>query len=164
MSVISNINEIPPGIKIIHISERDWELGKNHAVDFAINLNIKNFLECFNRFKFKFSEKFNSRKLKREGKIKKNNWSTKREKLLSKIKDEKNFPISVEFFNKLIGLYLPKKSVVVEEGLSSTFDLPKFLEFNTPDSYYGLTSGGIGFAMGGAIGVCLGLEKNLLLL
>ena len=61
LCLLSHINEIPPGIKIIHISERDWELGKNHAVDLAINLNIKNFLECFNQSKFKFSEKFNSK-------------------------------------------------------------------------------------------------------
>jgi benzoylformate decarboxylase len=52
---------------------------------------------------------------------------------------------------------LPKDAVVVEEGLTSTVSLPGFLPLRDPRGFYGLASGGLGFAVPGAIGVSLAL-------
>jgi len=52
---------------------------------------------------------------------------------------------------------LPRDAVVVDEGLVSTYSLPKFLATRGPRDYYGLASGGLGFAVPGAVGVSMAL-------
>jgi len=52
---------------------------------------------------------------------------------------------------------LPSDAVVVDEGLVSTTSLLKFLALREPRSYYGLASGGLGFAVPGAVGIGLAL-------
>jgi benzoylformate decarboxylase len=52
---------------------------------------------------------------------------------------------------------LPENAVVVEEALTSSAMLPALLELRDPQSFYGLASGGLGFALPGAIGVSLAL-------
>jgi thiamine pyrophosphate-dependent acetolactate synthase large subunit-like protein len=55
---------------------------------------------------------------------------------------------------------LPKDAVVVEEGLTSTFSLQSFLRFRDAQGFYGLASGGIGFAMAGAVGISVALPDR----
>ena len=50
---------------------------------------------------------------------------------------------------------LPADAVVVEEGLVSARSLHSFLALRDARSFYGLASGGIGFAIAGAIGIKL---------
>ena len=50
---------------------------------------------------------------------------------------------------------LPPDSIVVDEGVLSTRQLPRLLPFRGGNDFYGLDSGGIGFAVAGAIGVSL---------
>jgi benzoylformate decarboxylase len=52
---------------------------------------------------------------------------------------------------------LPKDAVVLDEGLTSTISLPGLLSLRDPRGFYGLASGGLGFAVPGAIGVSLAL-------
>ena len=44
-----------------------------------------------------------------------------------------------------------------EEALTSANSLPSFLALRDPKSYYGLASGGLGFALPGAVGASLAL-------
>src|SRR5690606_2164498 len=55
---------------------------------------------------------------------------------------------------------IPADAVVVDEGLTSTFSLQSFLRFRDPQGFYGLASGGIGFAMAGAVGISLALPSR----
>ncbi|HAT52981.1 MAG TPA: benzoylformate decarboxylase, partial [Betaproteobacteria bacterium] len=41
MSVFSEIDPLPPHIRLMQIGERDWELGKNYPAEFAIRANVK---------------------------------------------------------------------------------------------------------------------------
>ncbi len=50
---------------------------------------------------------------------------------------------------------LPRDAIVVEEALTSAASLLSFLPMRGARDYYGLASGGIGFAMAGAIGIQL---------
>jgi benzoylformate decarboxylase len=52
---------------------------------------------------------------------------------------------------------LPMKAVVVEEALTATSSLLEMLPYRDPRSFMGLASGGIGFALPGAIGASLAL-------
>ena len=58
---------------------------------------------------------------------------------------------------------LPKNSVVVDEGLTSSKSLLGFFPFRDARCYYGLASGGIGFAIAGAIGIHLAQPERPLL-
>ena len=55
---------------------------------------------------------------------------------------------------------LPRDVVVVDEGLTSTASLLNFLPYRDSQGYYGLASGGIGFAIAGAIGISLALRPR----
>ena len=50
---------------------------------------------------------------------------------------------------------LPKDYVIVEEGLVSTRTLLNYLPIKKNNDFYGLASGGIGWAVSGAIGVSI---------
>ena len=41
MSVYSPINPLPAGMPVVHVSEREWELGKNHPTEVALQANVK---------------------------------------------------------------------------------------------------------------------------
>ena len=50
---------------------------------------------------------------------------------------------------------LPDHAIVVEEALTAAPSLASMLPMRDADSFYGLASGGLGFAMPGAIGISL---------
>ena len=66
-------------------------------------------------------------------------------------------PIDPRFLMLRISEHLPQDAVVVEEALISSLSLPGFLSIRDPRAFYGLASGGLGFAMPGAIGASLAL-------
>jgi benzoylformate decarboxylase len=66
-------------------------------------------------------------------------------------------PIDPQYLMLRFTEALPRDAVVVDEGLVSTYSLPKFLAMRGPRDYYGLASGGLGFAVPGAVGISLAL-------
>jgi benzoylformate decarboxylase len=52
---------------------------------------------------------------------------------------------------------LPRDAVVVDEALISSLTLPALVPQRDPQCYYGLASGGLGFALPGAVGAALAL-------
>ena len=55
---------------------------------------------------------------------------------------------------------IPEDCVVLEEALSTSANLLNYLALKDHQGFFGLASGGIGFAMGGAIGVSLALPDR----
>ena len=66
-------------------------------------------------------------------------------------------PIDPQHLMLRVAEALPADAVVVDEGLVSTASLPKLLSMRDTRSYYGLASGGLGFAVPGAVGIGLAL-------
>jgi benzoylformate decarboxylase len=66
-------------------------------------------------------------------------------------------PIDPQYPMLRLAETLPRGAVVVDEGLVSTYPLPKLLPLRGPQDYYGLASGGLGFAVPGAVGIALAL-------
>jgi benzoylformate decarboxylase len=66
-------------------------------------------------------------------------------------------PIDPQYLMLRFTETLPRDAVVVDEGLVSTYSLPKFLPLRGPRDYYGLSSGGLGFAVPGAVGISMAL-------
>jgi len=162
MSVHSPIDPLPEGVSVVQIGERDWELGKNYPAQFAIHANVKETLRALvELLQARMTADQKKDAARRRAEVAANNWTTKREALRADaLKVAQAQPIDPRFMNMQIADTLPKDAVVVEEGLTSTFSLLGFLPLRDSKSYFGLASGGIGFAMGGAVGISLALPDR----
>ena len=159
MSVHSPVDPLPEAMPIVQISERDWELGKNYPAEIAVNANVRESLRALNgilRGKMSSQQCDNAGARLRE--MESDNWETRRARMIEQTLDlGATKPIDPQFMAMQIAQSLPEDAVVVDEGLTSTFKLLQFLRLNDHQSYFGLASGGIGFAMSGAIGISLAL-------
>jgi benzoylformate decarboxylase len=159
MSVHSAVDPLPDGKAIVQISERDWELAKNYPAEIAIKANIKETLRALlpvvRNLRDPERAAQSAHKLTE---LASQNWSAKRERLSKEVEAAaRATPIDPRYLMMRIAETLPDNAVVVEEALTSGFSLPSFLRFRDAHGYYGLASGGIGFAMAGAVGISLGL-------
>jgi benzoylformate decarboxylase len=162
MSVHSPVDALPDGMPIIQISERDWELGKNYPAQIAIRADVRETLRALiDVLQKTMSAAQKSDAANRLAQIERGNWLVKREKLAAEaMAAAQTSPIDPRWLMMALSDSLPKESVLVEEGLSSTFSLHNFLRLRDAQCYYGLASGGIGFAMAGAVGISLALPDR----
>ncbi len=155
MSVYSPVDPLPEGMAVVHVSERDWELGKNHPTEFALQANVKETLRALLPLLRAARPAAAERRL---AALAPRNWSAQRDKArVAALEAAEEKPIDPRYLMLRLAESLPKDAVVVEEALTSALSLPAFLALREPKSYYGLASGGLGFALPGAIGVSLAL-------
>jgi benzoylformate decarboxylase len=155
MSVYSPIEPLPEGLPVVHVSERGWELGKNYRTDVAIQANVKETLRALLPL---VRARRAPEAAARLAALKDRNWTAQRAKAaVAAMGEAETTPIDPRFLMLRISEHLPKDSVVVEEALISSLSLPGFLTVRDPRAWYGLASGGLGFAMPGAIGASLAL-------
>ena len=162
MSVFSETDPLPPHIKIIQIGERDWELGKNYSAEFAVCANVKETAYALNNvLQTMMSDSHKSLATKRLTDIQRRNWSSRRTERIIQAKSFDNTkPINtLKLMMELAGS-IPNDCVVIEEALSSSVNLLNYLSLKDNQGYFGLASGGIGFAMAGAIGISLALPDR----
>ena len=159
MSVFSQVDPLPEGVPVVQISERDWELAKNYPAEIAIKANIKETLRALLPvIRTKRSAERAAQAARKLASLESQNWTAKRRLLIHEVQSAADAkPIDPRYLMMRISETLPANAVVVEEGLTSTFSLLSFLPLRDAHCYYGLASGGIGFAMAGAIGVSLAL-------
>ena len=159
MSVYSPVEPLPENLPVIHLSERSGELGKNYRTDLAVQANVKETLRALLPLLRKRAD--GSGAEKRLAELKPKNWTAQRNKArVDAMLAAETKPIDPQYLMLRFTESLPKDAVVVDEGLVSTLSLPKFLAMREPKSYYGLASGGLGFAMPGAIGISLALRDR----
>ena len=162
MSVYSATDALPTGMPILQISERDWELGKNYPTELAVKANVRETLIALNTLlKARMSTEQRSRADARLAEFEKNNWTAHRAQMVEqalKLADVQ--PIDPQFMSMCIADAIPEDAVVVDEGLTSTLKLLSYLPLTDHQSYFGLASGGIGFAMSGAIGISIALPDR----
>lgn len=162
MSVHSQVDALPDGMPVIQIGERDWELGKNYPAEIAINADVKETLRALLPvLKRRMSAARAAQVEPRLVEVARNNWTVKRAKLAAEaVAAAGRTPLDPRVLMMHISDSIPADAVVVEEGLTSTFSLQSFLRFRDPQGFYGLASGGIGFAMAGAVGISLALPSR----
>ena len=161
MSVWSSIEPLPKNMSIIHIGIRDWELAKNYHTEQAILGNVKTTLINLNKILSNNLDKtYKNNAVIRIKKIEKNNWSKNKKDLTSKTSKDKNIiPITPNWLMMTLAENISNNNIVVEEALVSSRSLLNFLPFKNSKDFYGLASGGIGWAVSGCIGVSLA-NKN----
>jgi benzoylformate decarboxylase len=162
MSVHNPVDALPEGLPVIHVSERDWELGKNHPAEMAIRADVRETLRALLPvLERRASPVQKERAARRLAEAEKTNWSAKRAKACEDVHSlADTTPIDPRWLMMTVSDTLPEETVLVEEGLSSAFSLPTYLRIGDPKCYFGLASGGIGFALAGAVGVSLALPER----
>jgi benzoylformate decarboxylase len=153
MSVYSPVEPLPEGLPVIHVCERAHELGKNYRTDLAVHANVKETLKALLPLL-----KDLPREHPRLSELRKCNWSAQREQARAEaMRAADASPIDPRLLALRFTEALPADAVVVDEGLVSTASLPKVLALGDTRSYYGLASGGLGFALPGAVGISFAL-------
>ena len=162
MSVFSEIDPLPSHIKIVQIGERDWELGKNYPAELAIRANVKETTSALIKLlRNMMSDGNKSAAAKRLMDVERRNWSSKKIERIAQAQSFDNTkPINTLKLMMELARSIPKDCVVIEEALSSSVNLLNYLPLKDHQGYFGLASGGIGFAMAGAIGVSLALPDR----
>jgi benzoylformate decarboxylase len=162
MSVYNPVDALPDGMPIVQIAERDWELGKNYPAEIAVNANVRETLRALNALlRKKMTAQQRSNADTRMSEIEKSNWSNKRVQAIEQTQKLAGVsPIDPEYMVMRIADALPANAVVVDEGLTSTFRLLDYLRLTDHQSYFGLASGGIGFAMSGVVGISIALPDR----
>ncbi|HVB47358.1 MAG TPA: thiamine pyrophosphate-dependent enzyme [Burkholderiales bacterium] len=159
MSVHSPIDPLPAHTAVVHISERDWELGKNHPTEIAIQANVMETLRALlPLLHARRSALHVAAAQQRLAALAPRNWSAQRDAArAAALKAAAEKPIDPRYLMLRLSETLPGDAVVVEEALTSASALPVFLPLRDPQCFYGLASGGLGFGMPGALGVSLAL-------
>ena len=154
MSVYSPVDPLPPELTVIHVSERAHELGKNYRTDVAVQADVKQTLRALLPL-LKVDRAATERRL---AELQPRNWRAQRDKArMDAMLAAETKPIDPQYLALRFTEALPRDAVVVDEGLVSTYSLPKLLNLRGPRDYYGLASGGLGFAVPGAVGISLAL-------
>jgi benzoylformate decarboxylase len=132
MSPMSTVEPLPPEMPVMHITEREWELGKNYSTETAVRADVKEtLLALLPVLRAARSADYAKAASARVKALSANNWSAKRDKAHAEFS-------AAATANPIDQRYLVSQLVAV---------LPK--------AYYGLASGGLGFGMAGAVGVSL---------
>jgi benzoylformate decarboxylase len=157
MSPRSEVEPLPEGMPVVHISEREWELGKNYATGLALCVDVKATLRALEPLlRAQRTPEQAQRADARAAKFVETNWSAQRERAAREVQGKADAsPIDPRFLMKCIADALPPEAIVVEEAVTAAAALSTFVQVRNRESYFGLASGGLGFAMPGAIGVSL---------
>lgn len=162
MSVWHAVDPMPPGMKVIQIGQRDWEFGKNYPTEIALRADVRHTLrELAPVIQARRGARRAEQAAEALAALAEDNWTTRREQLRARVLAEPpSTPMRPERAMLAIAETLPADAVVVEEGLVSARTLASFLPLRDAQAFFGLASGGIGFAIAGAIGIQLALPQR----
>ena len=162
MSVFSETDPLPDGMALVQVGLRDWEMGKNYPAEIALRADVKETLAALaGVIERKRGAEGAARAAAALAALETTNWSAKREALRARVLARAGVtPIPPELAMLRIVDALPEDAVIVEEGILSGRSLPALYPFRDARALFGLGSGGIGFAMAGAVGVQLALRDR----
>jgi benzoylformate decarboxylase len=161
MSLPSDVDPMPPGLKIIHLDPNPWEIGKNYPAQVAMFGDPKETLPELERA---LDERLNADQRK-EARLRQASIREAREKTLlqlrQKASEERNrVPMTPLVFMEVISDSLPRNAALVDESISSGRALRDLLKSEDPKSYFGHRGGGIGWGIPAALGVRLALDDR----
>jgi benzoylformate decarboxylase len=157
MSVWSAVDPLPAAMPVVQIGQRDWEMGKNYPAEMALRADVGETLQALlPALRALGGDALAARAAASVEALAGHNWSARRERVREDAEAKAGVrPIDPDLAMLRVVEALPGNAVVVEEGLLSARALNALLPFRAPGDYFGLASGGIGFALPGAIGIQL---------
>jgi benzoylformate decarboxylase len=161
LSLPSDVDPMPPEIKLVHLDVDPWELGKNYPPEVAILGDPKATLPDITAAA---GERMSSgaRGAARERfDIASKAIAAEREALKARARALAGAtPVQPLALLNAIGETLPKDAVVIEEALSSSPGIRQLIRSDDPQSYFGLRGGGIGWGLPATMGVKLALPDR----
>lgn len=157
MSVHSPVDPLPAGMPVVHLSNRDWELGKNHATQLAIRADVPETLRALlPLLTHRVTPAHAEAAARRLQDLAARNWRARAEAARRQVATrDGGAGIDAAFLMMTLAQALPRDAIVVEEALTAAPALSTFLPVRSPTGFYGLASGGLGFALPGAVGISL---------
>lgn len=157
MSPKSDVEPLPPGMSVMHITEREWELGKNYSTEYAVRADVKETLRALLPIlRAKRSDAYKTQATKRIEEISSRNWSANCAKLRADVQSAATAqPIDQRYLVKQLVDVLPENVIIVDETLTAAPAISAMYPAQDPNAFYSLASGGLGFGMPGAVGVSL---------
>ena len=157
MSPMSTVEPLPPEMPVMHITEREWELGKNYSTATAVRADVKETLLALLPVLRSMRTAEQAKQAQaRLADLVTRNWFANRAKMHAELESSASTtPIDQRYLVRQIVDALPKDVIVVDETLTASPAISAMLPMDDPQAYYGLASGGLGFGMAGAVGVAL---------
>jgi len=157
MSPMSTVEPLPPEMPVMHITEREWELGKNYSTATAVRADVKETLLALLPVLRSMRTAEQAKQAQaRLADLATRNWSANRAKMHAELESSAlTTPIDQRYLVRQLVDALPKDVIVVDETLTAAPAISAMLPMDNPQAYYGLASGGLGFGMAGAVGVAL---------
>ena len=157
MSVYSPVEPLPDGARVVHVSDRAWELGKNYRTELAIEANVREtLLALLPELRRLADAAYRGSAQERHRQHEVANWQAQRAKAcVAAANRQSERPIAPEVLMMQITEHLPRDVIVVEEALTSSVTLPQFYGQDERSRLFGLASGGLGFAVPGAVGISM---------
>jgi benzoylformate decarboxylase len=161
LSLPSDVNPMPPELRIVHLDIDPWELGKNYPPEVAILGNPKGTLPeltaALRAAMPPAAQKAAGDRLKSASEATR----VELEKLKARAKSlASETPVQPLALINAISEILPKDAVVIDETVSSSGGLRQLIKSDDPQSYFGLRGGGIGWGLPASIGVKLALPDR----
>lgn len=159
MSVYNPTDPLPDGLPVVQITEADWDIGKNYPVEIALRANVRETLAALvPQLRRLGGAAQDAAARARLTELEKQNWSARRARLAAEYDQRAaDRPIDPRYLMRHLAAALPANAVVVEEALTAASALFDMLPYRDPRCFVGLASGGIGFAVPGAVGASLAL-------
>ena len=157
MSVWSDIDPMPEGLPLVQIGLADREMGKNYPAEIALRADVGETLRALLPVLSRLAgDGYRAQAAGRLESVRSRNWSSRREAVRERARSASAaVPIDPAWMMLALVESIPLDAVVVDEGLVTSRPLLDLYPFRDRDAYYGLASGGIGFAIAGAIGISL---------
>ena len=152
---------LPPGMPVVQVGERSADLAKNHPTELAVQADVRETLAALNdRLCARRPAGYEAAARQRIAELRLRNWSAARAAFIRSLGSRAERPIHPDHLMRVLSETLPGDAVVVDEGLTSSLALPRLWPYRDERSYYGLASGGIGFAVAGAVGIRLAVPDR----
>src|SRR3546814_405815 len=154
MSIYSEVDPLPPHMKVIQIGQRDWEMGKNYAAAMAVRADVKETLKVLTPLLVEMGgDARRRRNAEMVASLADRNWSATKKKRTEAAKAKAGqSPMSADWLMMSLCGMLPEDVVVVDEGITTAAALNTYLPYRDRYSYLGNVSGGIGWGIAAAVG------------
>ena len=152
---------LPPGLPVVQVGERSADLAKNYPTELAVQADVRETLAALtDRLRARRADGYEAAARRRIERLQPGNWTAAREAFVRSLEPCSGPPIHPDHLMRVLSETLPADAVVVDEGLTSSLALPRLWPYRDGRSYYGLASGGIGFAVAGAVGIRLAVPDR----
>jgi benzoylformate decarboxylase len=157
MSVYSDVEPLPPHMKVVQLGLRDWEMGKNYPAEFAVRADVKETLNALTPLVAELGGAARRERAKATvAALASQNWSATREARRGTAADKAGArPIDPDWLMMRLCEHLPADAIIVDEGLTTAASLSAYFAYRDRNSYFGNVSGGIGWGIAAAVGVQL---------